>query len=240
MNNLCTPPFDGVFRRQMDVFDDFAWYISPHLWTLTATDSGTATLGDSAYGLLTLAPSDGTVADNDEIYLATTKELFLIQTGKHIFAECKLQFTEANTDDANVMFGLMNAVAANAIVDDAGGPKSSFSGAVFYKVDGGTVWRVRSSIGTSYTDTALTTTAGGSAYQTLRIEIRPNYDGVAFVNYFIDGQPVLNPSAQTPTVLQHSLTYSSATEMQLFVGAKNGGANNENIVVDYIAGAQAR
>ena len=58
-----------VLREAKDlfgVFDDFPWYISPHQWTSVLTDAGSASISaGAAGGVLALANSDGTVADND-------------------------------------------------------------------------------------------------------------------------------------------------------------------------------
>lgn len=203
-------------------------------WTTTATDSGTSTQTAAAGGTIILAPSDGTVADNDEIYLLSS-EFLLHAASKPIVVEARLKFTEANTDDANVAFGFMNAVAANSILDDGAGPAASYYGAVFYKVDGGTVWLCENSLGATQKTTTTSTTASGGSYQILRIEWRPYGDGTNVSKgdyvFYVDGVEVAKHKDQG---------LGTPTEMSVFVGAKNGGANNESIVIDYISAFQAR
>lgn len=231
--------FDQMrLRRQFGFFDDFEWYISPHRWTSTLTDSGSATITTDPCGVLAVAPSDGTVADNDEGYVLTTNSPFKFQNEKPLLGASRLQFTEANADDANVMFGFMNAVAANAIVDDGAGPKASFSGAVIYKVDGGTVWRCRSSVGTGYIDSISTTTAGGASYQDLRIEGTPVNSTQIELTYFVNNAVLLDSTWNKP--IKHLLTYTGAAAMMLFSGVKNGGANLETLNIDYMAAAHLR
>lgn len=226
----------ALAKWQFSGFDDFYWYVTAHLWTSVLTDTGTIAVGDTHGGVALLTPSDGSVADNDEAYLKSTAEIIKLDADNTVRVAARIQFTEANTDDANVMFGVMNAVAANSIVDDGGGPQASFSGAVFYKVDGETYWRVRSSIGTTNTTTALTAhTAGGSSYQVLEIEFKPVSLTRVQVTFFIDGRQVLDPAAGYPKPLEHYLDATSATEMNVFVGVKNGGANLETVNVDWIA-----
>ena len=110
-----------VLREAKDlfgVFDDFPWYISPHQWTSVLTDSGTASItAGGAGGVLAIVNSDGTVADNDEAYIYTTNSIFKPAANKPLYAEALVQFTEANTDDANVAFGLASSVAADLIVE---------------------------------------------------------------------------------------------------------------------------
>lgn len=221
--------------------DDFTEDIAAAKWVSTLTDSGTASVGDAVGGILALVASDATVADNDEAYIESPNETLLFANNKPLVIEGRLQFTEANIDDANILFGVLDAVGANTILDDGGGPKASYSGAVFFKVDGGTVWQCETSIAGTQTTTELTAanannlskkaqTAGGAAYQVLRIEFLPYSASKATVNFYIDGVHVAS----------HDFTYTSATEMQICAGVKNGGANNETLNIDYIACGQAR
>jgi len=239
MKALNIPERVAVLGLVHGVVDDFPAK-DTNVWTTTATDSGTAAVGDAAGGIIVLNPSDGTVADNDEVYLQT-KELFKIVTGKPLFASILIQFTEAATNAANVMFGFMDAPTANCIVDNGAGPKTSFSGAVFYKVDGETVWRCMYSDGSTQSGSGQLTatntlnkveqTAGGSSYVKLEIEIVPTSSTTCDIMFSINDVCVYKFMDKT---------YASATEMALMVGAKNGSANQETINVDWIVGLQKR
>jgi len=192
---------------------------------------------DGIGGLVTLTTGN---TDNDECYLHATQECFLFAAGRPIIFETRLKYTEANTDDANVCCGLMDAVGANSILDNGGGPAASYSGAVFFKVDGGTLWNCETSIGGTQTGTTLLSsansldgankTAGGGVFQVLRIEVDPTSATSAAVSFYIDGS----------LVKETTLTYTGATEMKPFVGVKAGGANAEVVTVDYIAAYQGR
>jgi hypothetical protein len=224
-------------RKQFGFFEDFETFVTGDLFTDTSADSGaTIAVGDAAGGVNVLTTG---ATDNNEAYLLTTKELFKFAANKPLLFEARIQYAEANTDDANVCLGFMDAVGANSILDDGAGPKASYSGAVFFKVDGGTRWQAESSLAGSQTTTDLTAanslsksaqTAGGASYQTLRIEVIPVSSTEAEVSFWIDGVHVM----------KHSLTYTSATEMMAFVGVKAGGANSEVVNVDYIAAYQDR
>lgn len=224
-------------RLYHGIIDDFDWYVTAHLWTITATDAGAVTQNDAAGGTVSLTMSDGTVADNDEVYLATSKEVFKFADDKPLVFETRIQFAEANTDDANVCVGLKDAVAANSILDDGGGPSASYSGVTIFKVDGSTVWQCESSLAGTQITTVSQHTAGGTTPQVLRIEWMPFSTTQAHVTFFIDGKPMLDANGKP---IMHTMTYTSATEMQAFVGGKNGGANLETLVVDYIAAVQKR
>lgn len=228
-------------RNQFTIADDFLRDVDAADWVTTLTDSGTATVGDAVGGVIALVPSDGTVADNDEAYIESANEVFKFAADKPLLFEARVQFAEANVDDANVLVGVMDAVGANSLQDNGAGPPSSYSGAVFVKVDGGTVWQVETSnAGTQTTTELLATntnnlakrnvTAGGASYQVLRIEYMPYSSTNAYVSFFVDG--VL--------VAQHDYIFTSATEMQIGIGVKNGGANNETLNVDYVVCTQER
>lgn len=228
-------------RRQHAIFSDFTDDYVSTSWVSTLTDSGTAGVGDAAGGIMALVASDGTVADNDEAYLESPNETFLFANNKPLLFEARIQFTEANTDDANIIVGMKDAVAADTLLDNGGGPAASYTGAVFFKVDGGTNWQFETSISGAQTTTDLTAanannlskvvqTAGGASYQTLRISFEPYSSTAAKVNGFIDGVHVVS----------HDFTYTSATEMQLCAGVKNGGANVETLNIDYMGGWQLR
>lgn len=199
-------------------------------WAVIAPDDGFVSVADGVKGIIALAASDATEGDNDEIYLVSNKELFKFLDNKPIVCEIFSQFTEANTDDANVMFGLMDGVAADSLADDGAGPKSSYSGCVFYKVDGGTVWVCESSLSTTQITNTTKTTAGGSSFQRLRIEVQPVSSTEAVITFFIDGAQARDTSTNLP--ISHRLTYTSATEMQLVAAVKNGSTNVETLNID--------
>jgi hypothetical protein len=228
-------------RNQFTIQDDFLRDVDSADWVTTLTDSGTASVGDAAHGIIALVASDGTVADNDEAYIESANEVFRFTADKPLLFEARVQFTEANTDDANILVGLLDAVGANSLQDNGAGPPSSYSGAVFVKTDGGTVWQTETSNSTTQTTNELTAanvnnlakravTAGGAAYQTLRIEYMPYSATNAYVTFFVDGV----------AVAQHDYVFTSATEMQIALGVKNGGANLETLNVDYVSCSQER
>lgn len=224
--------------------EDFTQFVTGDLFTDTSADSGAAVANVDAHGGTVTLTTGAT--DNNECYLLTTKELVLPASGKSCVATFRLSYTEANTDDANVCFGFMNAVGADSILDDGAGPKASYSGAVFFKTDGGTRWYVESSNAGTQTTTQTDITAGGS-YQTFRVEITPISSTSAEVTFWCDSTGGSNlkqvreygANPRTPDV-KHTLTLTSLTEMAVFVGVKAGGANSEVVTVDYIAAAATR
>lgn len=234
----------GRFTRPLLDLDTYYWFDdgimdqTDALGIDTITDSGTVAMGDTRKGIIVLTPSDGSVADNDEAYYASPNEVFLCAANKPIYGCCYLQFSEANTDDANVAFGFQNAVGANSIVDDGAGVKVSGSTLAIYKVDGGTVWKCASSCNGTSTVSTSTTTAGGTAYQKLEI-FCDDYDGTYMkVTFKVDGRYLVDST--TGAVITHTVAIASATEMQCWCGVKNGFTNLETLHVDYIYGQQQR
>ena len=233
-------PQSLIERDVFGFFDDFEWFVSIHRWTKIVTDvaGGVGIVGaDAVQGRLTVGTEDAT--DNDEVYLKTSNEIFLFANNKPLFFEARVQYAEANTDDANVFVGFMNAIAANSLIDDGAGPQASFSGFGFYKVDGGTRWQLISSLATTRTTTDLTAalsldrvakTAGGAAFTVLRAEGLPYSSTDMKVDFFIDDVHVGS----------HNLVYTSATEMNWGIGLKNGGGTAELLLCDYAAVFQQR
>lgn len=227
-------PVEDMVNRVL-VYDDFIGFVSgaDALWLATLTDSGTATVGDAAGGILSAAASDGTVADNDEAYIATPNEVFLFANAKPLHFKTRVSIAAEVAAEANMIAGLVSAVGANTLLDDGGGPPASYSGAVFYKLDGGTAWLAEVSI--AGTQTAITLTSPGrptTTYQVLEIVFIPTSSTVATVLFYIDG--VLVGSTTT-------FTYTSATEMSAVVGVKNGdGTTNVTARIDYIVCSQVR
>lgn len=204
-------------------------YPAPGL-SVIAPNGGTVTIADGVKGICALAPG---ATDNDEMYMVASNETIKFVADKVFIAEAEIQFTEASTDAANIMFGMMNAVAADALIDDGGGPRAAGDYVAMWKVDGSTVWRA----GVQSNGTQLPTidvdsevTAGGASYQRLRIKVVCETTTRAWAEFTVDGVCV---------ALVH-FDYASATEMQLVVGVKSGSGNAETLNVDWMQYAVVR
>lgn len=232
-------------RKWNEHFWDFEHGAADAPFTITATDSGGLTENDEKDGTVTLAPSDGTVADNDECYISSDTEMVLFKDDCPFVLEARVHLTEAATDDANWIFGVLSAPGANSLQDNGAGPPASYSGAVFFKEDGQTLWSCESSIaGTQQTkqlsaDVSLDKsawTAGTAAWQILRIESRPINSTLHDVCFYIDqGSGLILVWKGTQRV------YTSATEKAIIFGVKNGGSTHDNVnKLDYILFSQRR
>lgn len=227
-------------------FDDFFWYISPHLWTATVTDSGTVLMYTTEPGgIVALTPSDGTVADNDEVYLGWTNKCLTLAAGQPVRMFTKFKFAEGNTNTSNLLIGLMSTSAANALLDDAGGPAASYTGAVLFKQDGQLNWQAEVSNGGTQSTKALTAdlgivgpdtiNAGQTYWQTLEIEIAPKSVGLSkcTVTFVLNG---------TPVAKFDNVDYSSSpAAMSPVFGLKNGAITAvETLYVDMCYAGQVK
>jgi hypothetical protein len=233
--------FPDVMRQadQFGFFEDFIGDQTDSFLVDTITDSGSVTYDDAVGGRASLVPSDGSVGDNDEAYLATPNEVYKLAAGKPMLLRALIQFTEANTSAANIAAGFQNAVGANSILDNGAGLKVSGDTIGIYKVDGGTVWKcVSVSNGGTATVSTSTKTAGGSSFQDLQIEVIPYTSALAQVVFSVDGVRLIDATSAKEIV--HTVAYASATELQAFLGVKNGSTTLETLVADYFGAWQKR
>ena len=221
-------------RLQFELIDHFPSFTDTQVWTETSGDTGAAiAMTGAAGGGITLTTG---ATDNNECYLESTNELFKFLDNRPIHFQALVNYAEANTDDANVLVGLMDAPGADSLVDNGGGPKSSYSGAVFYKVDGGTAWIFETSNATTQTTSTSTTTAGGTADQLLEIEVL-NVSGTAVdVVPKINGQQLIDSTSGD--LIRHTVLLASATEMAIVVGNKAGGGTSEVLTLKVVSASQ--
>lgn len=246
-------PLDVHIRQRQiaALFDDFMSYTDTQNWTkvLDGANAGTVAAGASAQGgQLVLSTS---AAHTSNVAMAhSTNKIFKFAQDQPIIAECRMQFTEANVNEANVLFGLSSVItgAAGLFVVDAG-VATSFSGALIYKIGGQTSWNTISSQGAAQSITKVNTTdadgnAGDGNWHTFRIEVQPITSTLAEVRYFIDGLQVRSTVVPTAAFgIVDQLTYTGAAAMAVVVGICSGAAtatNAEVLNVDYIDVEQVR
>lgn len=190
-------------------------------WVVTKDGSVAGSVLDRAGGWAQIITD---VNDNDEFYLASIGESWLFQAGKKLWFEAKIELTEAATNAANLIVGLSDANGANTLLDNGGGPPASYSGAVWFKVDGSLAWQFETSnAGTQVTNATAGTFVSGTAFRVGFI-FEPG-DGTTGAIY-----PYLNGTKGTA----HAITLASLTEMNAVLGVKTGGARAETLKFDYI------
>ncbi len=230
-------PHDLRDRRMFGFFDDFEWYLSPHRWTSLAADAGASVAaGASSTGGAVLLTTGA--VDNNECAVATTQRPYRPADDKPILFEARLQYTEAAINAANLFAGLADVLgSADLLQDNGNGPRASFHGTGLFKVDGDSVWRCVSARGAVQTITVGTTPAGGTAPQTLRVEIQPLDAINAEVTFYVDDAAVRDVNGQP---VKHSVSLAAFPAIQAGVYAKAGSAASEIVSVDYIAAYQLR
>ncbi len=216
--------FDGSPRGIIDALEqrlewtDHFLFVNDEDWVITADGTAVFQSADAEGGWLQMATDAAN--DNDEVY-ASTGEAVKFVAGKKVAIWAKLKLTEAATSAANILFGLTDQGGANTLVDNGGGPPSSYSGAVIFKVDGTMTWVAEASKTTSQsTLTAASCPAFVSATEYMLGII---WDG-EFLHFYVDGVEI-----HTVT----SSTYFSTTEMTPTFGLKNGSSNVETLLVDW-------
>lgn len=211
--------------------DDFGYYVDSDFWLLDANDGGAATEQDAHAGTLVLDTSDTTVADNDETYLISDNEIYKPAIGAVngevlAIAKARVKFTEANTDDANILFGLLGGDTddvANTLGDNGAGPADANQYIAMWKVDGGTVWQGGVRDTAQDHDTNVGAVSSGSWTELKMVIYDADItDGELEVEFFVDG---VSGGTKTYAV-------SGATEMRAIFGVKNGGANEESLHID--------
>ena len=195
------------------------------------TDNGSVTSANSATypgGVVVLAASDTSAGDNDECYIGSEALNWTINTGKDLYFEARIKLTEASTNAANIVVGLIDENNANALEDDAGGPDDDYNGVGFYKVDGGTVWQFESAKSTSHATTASAGAFASGTWYRLGFYV----DSEASITPYIDGV------AGTPITTTASIPNDVA--LGWICGVKNGIAAAESLYVDYVRIVQLR
>lgn len=220
-------------KRQMILFEDFLSG-APDEWTAAGdTAAGTDAIG----GQLDITT---TGTDNNEATLTLDNKIVVVAASKTISFMARVQYAEANTDDANVFVGLTDEAVATILGDDGAGPPADYTGVGFHKLDGGTNWIAEVANGTTHETVTLDAngslnkiaqTAGGSDFVLLEIDITPKTSTLIDVIFKIDGITVHKVT---------DFTFTSMGAMAPVAVIKAGGANAETMLIDFIGLAQVR
>ena len=234
------------------IFDDFNHYVTTDTFTTVATDSGSIAVSDGVGGILKINPSSNggnSQAANDETYLTTTTEMFKFATDKPMLFAAKVRPYANTIATIGLICGVKDAVAANSLQDTTGGPAASYSGALFFSDSGTTFWKCESSLAGTQTTVTTAHTVGNNAWDILVIETIPINSTTTEVHFYsadleTDGSYSLNEVGKNTSGEQfvaHTLTHTSATEMDICLGCKAGTANNSQYLdVDWVYCAQKR
>lgn len=219
---------------QFGFFDHFAYFVDGDLWTILDADTGaTVTIdADGVGGIIDLTTG---ATDNNEVGIFTTNELFKLAAGKPIKAGARIKYTEAQTDDANIYFGFMDAGGAD-LVTDVDTLAINDTGFGICKLSGDTTWRGVSQVnGGTANNTLSGTGSGGGVWQTLYLEtvvVDGSVDQYEIIFKVNELQLRTNDSYMNR--IKHKVSYTTVTEMDFGLYCKVGSANAETINVDYL------
>lgn len=222
-----------------EYFDDM-FNLDTVRWT-TVDDSGTGTNTADAIagGQVTVKTA---ASDNDYHFLRSATAAWLFAAGKPLWFEARFALTEANTDDANLLFGLSSVIDGTVLGDDGAGPAASYSGALFFKVDGTMKLQFETSnAGTQVTNATLKTFVSDNFYR-VGFHFDPGNGVTGRINPWIydDVAGSYLNTVKSANDLGHDITLASLAQMNVIFGVKAGGANAEQLRVDYIRVVQQR
>lgn len=251
--------FDAKHTVVFDDFNTFGDSIDATITQYTSSDStamaGYATQfrgtykmfreGSSATGTAADAATTGggrkltpTATTDNAVVVLQRAAAFINATGQPLRFEASITVTEHNTDDANFLIGLVEfttaAMSATVpIASNGAGPPADYSGAVFFKVDGGTVWQAETSnstsSGTQNTDTDVGAIADATTYRMLIL-----CDGANTWKFYINGTLVATNSTSASNPLSTDI-------MAPVFGVKAGSATGTpNLVVNRLIVIQAK
>jgi len=216
----CDPSFGTIF------FDDFFDGVtSGDKWTVVedADKTGTDVVADTVCGVYHHY-CDGD--DNDESYCATQGESWLMATGKPLWFETKLTFTNSGTTAGVFCVGIASGGGgANTMQDTEAGPFANYDGFYFYKQSGETYISFESSLaGAQVTNAAFQAFTSGDTYR-----LGVYYDGVTTITPYVNGVAGTAHTMATNT-----------SEGNAFFGVKSNGTAEEYLAIDYIKIVQLR
>lgn len=233
-----SPHSDPAVIGFHDMADLFVLRDDYFVFDTTSTTGGYTTQGDSPTvatsssspgGLLSIT---ATGTDNNEGYVASTLAAWKLAANKRLWFEARVKLNEAATNASNIIIGLSSfGAAANLLVDDGGGPPSSYSGALFFKLDGGAVWQFEASVSTTQ---ATNTNAGAftsGLWTTLSFDVHFDASGA---NAIVT--PYVNGTASTAV----TIALASQAALKFVAGVKAGSANAETLLIDYVEVRQTR
>ena len=224
-----------------DFFADFHTFTAGD-WVDT-NDEGTGavavkTSAGSCGGWLSVA----TAGAANDYHVISSATVFEFLAGRPLFAEWRIQVTEAAAHSAHWFVGLTDTLTGGFLADSTGLPPASYRGAVLYKPAGASVICVESANGSakSTTPNVATFTSGGII--TLGLHFDPGDANAARVQFYVNGAGVYQNTAlnRDDNVRRHLIALSGMTPMALTFGIKASTSAAETMLVDYVQASVSR
>lgn len=224
---------------QHELFDDFQNLDTVRWTSVDDGATGTNTANAVAGGEVSIVSA---AADNDYHYLKSAAAVFKFAASKPLWFEARFSLTEANTSAANLVFGVSSVVDSTILGDNGAGPPASYSGAVFFKVDGTmTLQFETSNAGTQVTNASVLTFVSGRTYR-VGFSFDPGDGTTGIVRPYVVDETAgtLTNVTATRAELGQKLSLASLAAMNVIFGVKAGSASAETLKVDYVRVIQAR
>lgn len=228
-----------------DVFiyeDDFFDY-----YDTTAAMAGYAETGDSpnmigtdaAGGILSI---ETTATPDNDGYISNMREIFSFTGTKRLTFEVWLKHATLGTITPSLIVGLSDTVAADSMLADGTGPMITYTGAVFFKAEDGTVWQFETSSTTNQNTSSSVCAFTDDTYQILRFEYMPTSATTATVT------PYTRVTTGSSWVKGTTLAFETSSSiipttpqlMHLFFGIRTHEGTAEFLFVDYVRVVQER
>ena len=176
-------------------------------------------------------------ADNDYHFLKEAAAgHFKIASGKPIWFTARVTLTQAATNAANFVFGISSVVDSTLMGDNGGGPPSSYSGFLFFVVDGSLYLQFETSNATTQTtNSTLLLTTSGRSYQ-CGFHVDSGDGTTAIVTPWVYDETAATRTVGTP----HKVALASIAAGSVVYGVKAGSSSAETLKIDYIRAVQKR
>ena len=226
--------FDPIIQSM--VFDDFLKLdnvATTGQWQSTKGTGGTVVLIDSTSGRVNIPTA---ASQNDYQLYSTQKKVFQFAAKKPMWAECLIQCTEANTNQANLVFGVSSVLTTGFLQTASGGPPTTFDGFVFWKAGGALIWKSMASAATVQSTSGTLATNVSATDIRLGFHFDPNDGTTGIITPLVNGVPVIVNTVP----YQHRIALGSLGTMYPIFGVNAGSASAETLQVDYVRFVQNR
>ncbi len=194
---------------------------------------------DAAGGILSI---EATGTQDYDGYISNMREIFSFTGTKRVTFEVKVKHTTLGTITPSLIVGLSDTVAADSMISAGTGPMASYTGAVFFKAEDGTVWNFETSSTTNQNTSTSVCAFTDDTYQILRFEYMPTSTTTATVT------PYTRATVTSPWVQGTALAFETSSSiipttpvlMHLFFGIRTHEATAEFLLVDYVRVVQER
>lgn len=218
-----------------DDFTDFNSVATTGKWQITKGTGGTIALQDLPGGRLNVPTA---ASANDYVLLSSQKKIAQLKAGKPLWFEAQVNLTQANTNQANIVFGLSSILTTGFLVTGNGGLPTTWDGVVFWMVGGQTTpqWQFSSSRSTTVTTQATFTPFTSGADTRLGFHVDPA-DGVnAIVTPYFNDQPMVVSGAN----YTQKISLASSPVLYPIIGVLAGSSSAETLQIDYMRLVQDR